>query len=70
VKRLARFLRNFADRIDREGAPKATHWKFTFELNEGIRFREDGKGCRVWYLGDAEYEKAHDEADNPSGPVR
>jgi hypothetical protein len=51
VKHLARWLRTLADRIDYEGAPKATHWTFTFELYEGIRFREDGKGCRLWYLG-------------------
>jgi hypothetical protein len=68
VKRLAKFLRTLADRIDYEGAPKLTHWTFTFEDREGIRFREDGKGCRLAYLGDAEYEKAHAEADRP--PVR
>lgn len=65
---LAYWLRRFADRIDHAGAPKATHWTFTFELGEGIRFREDGKGCRLWYLGDDSYEKAHAEADRP--PVR
>jgi hypothetical protein len=65
VKRLARRLRAVADRIDREGAPKAMHWTFTFELHEGIRFREDGKGCRLWYYGDADFERAHAEADNP-----
>jgi hypothetical protein len=58
-------LRFLADRIDRPGAPKATHWRFTFERGEGIRFREDGRGCRVWYLGDDDYERAHAEADHP-----
>lgn len=62
-QRLARRLRFLADRMDHAGAPKATHWSFTFEDQEGIRFREDGRGCRLWYLGDAEYEKAHTEAD-------
>lgn len=63
-QRLARRLRFFADRIDYAGAPKAMHTTFTFEHGEGIRFREDGKGCRLWYLGDDEYRKAHDQADN------
>lgn len=62
---IAARLRAFADRIDYEGAPKATHWRFTFELREGARFREDGRGCRVWYYGDGDYERAHSEADNP-----
>lgn len=62
-QRLARQLRFLADRIDYAGAPKATHWTFTIEEHEGIRFREDGRGCRLWYLGDAEYEKAHNESD-------
>lgn len=65
MKRLARWLRDLADRIDRDGAPKLTHWTWTFELGQGARFREDGKGCRVAYLGDAEYEKAHTQSDRP-----
>lgn len=59
------FLRRIADRIDREGAPKGTGFSFTFERGEGIRFREDGRGCRVWCLGDEEYERAHSEANKP-----
>jgi hypothetical protein len=66
VKLLARWLRTLADRIDYEGAPKIMGWSFTFEDREGIRFRRDGKGCRLAYLGDAEYEKAHGEADKPA----
>lgn len=68
MKLLARWLRDLADRIDHAGAPKLTGWSWTFEVHEGIRFREDGKGCRVAYLGDDEYDKAHNEADNP--PLR
>jgi hypothetical protein len=64
-RRLAALLRKYADRIDDAGAPHAIGWTFTFELYEGVRFREDGKGCRLWYLGDENYEKAHAEADNP-----
>jgi hypothetical protein len=59
---LADGLRRLADRIDHAGAPKLTGWTFTFEDYRGIVFREDGRGCRVAYLGDAEYEKAHDQA--------
>jgi hypothetical protein len=59
---IGRRLRYAADRIDRAGAPKASHVTFTFEERTGIVFRDDGRGCRVWYLGDADYEKAHDEA--------
>lgn len=62
-RRLARRLRFLADRIDYSGAPKAMSWTFTFEDGEGIRFRDDGRGCRLWYLGDADYERAHTEAD-------
>ena len=58
-------LRRIADRIDRPGAPKATHLSFTFEERTGIAIRDDGRGCRLWYLNDAEHERAHDEA----GPV-
>lgn len=63
--RIGRRLRFLADRIDRAGAPRASHITFTFEERTGIVFREDGRGCRVWHLSDADYEKAHDEA----GPV-
>ncbi len=58
-------MRKYADRIDRAGAPKRTHWTFTFEHGEGARFRDDGRGCHLWYYGDADYERAHSEADRP-----
>lgn len=64
-KWLATRLRYAADRIDHTGAPKAISWSFTFELGRGIVFREDGRGCQLWYLGDEDYDRAHDEADNP-----
>lgn len=55
---LARLLRTLADRLDRRGAPKGTHCSFTFEPGAGIVFHEDHRGCRVWYHGDDDYEKA------------
>lgn len=57
-------LRCWADLIDRAGAPKVmSGWSFTFEDYEGIRFREDGWGCRLAYIGDANYKRAHTESD-------
>lgn len=64
-RKLAWWLRCAADRIDRAHAPKATHWHFTFERGVGAVFNEDSRGCRLWYLGDEDYERAHAEAANP-----
>lgn len=61
---LAEKMRRLADRLDHKGAPNGMSWWFTFEEGEGIRFRDDGRGCMLWYLGDEEYEKAHDQADS------
>jgi len=63
--RIADVLRKYADRIDHAGAPKAMSVRFTFEDRAGIVFRDDGRGCRLWYYGDADYGRAHTEA----GPV-
>lgn len=62
-KWIAQRLRFLADRIDRDGAPKAIGWSFTHEKGVGIRFRDDRRGCPLWYLGEADYDRAHDEAD-------
>jgi hypothetical protein len=62
---LSGLLRRIADHIDRPGAPKCIGHSFTFERGEGIRFRDDGQGCPLWYLGDDQYERAHTEADKP-----
>lgn len=69
MKRLARWLRTFADRIDSDGAPRGMSYSFTFENREGIRFRDDGKGCPLWYLGRDSYERAHAEADKRGARV-
>lgn len=59
-------LRRIADRLDDDGAPKGMScYSFTFENGEGIRFRDDGRGCPLWHLGKDDYERAHTEADNP-----
>jgi hypothetical protein len=61
--RLGWFLRRTADRIDPSSAPRAVGYSFTFELYEGIRFRTDGRGCPLWHLGEADHDRAHEEAD-------
>jgi hypothetical protein len=61
VRRLARLLRRLADAIDYEGAPRPTHWSFTYEAGRGPVFWENGPGCLLWYVG-ADYLKAYDEA--------
>jgi hypothetical protein len=69
--RIGHWMRQWADRIDYRGAPRYTGYTFTFETGEGIRFRKDGKGCRLWYLGMDDYDKAHDEADSaPAAAAR
>lgn len=65
MKRLACWLRRLADRIDYDGAPKIMSYSFTFEHKQGIRFRDDGRGCPLAYLGSADYDRAHEEADSP-----
>lgn len=64
---VGRRLRRLADRIDHKGAPKLIGYSFTFERDRGLVFRGDRRGCRLAYLGDNEYAKAHEEADDP-GP--
>ena len=66
MKTVARLLRRLADRIDHAGAPKLTGWSFTIENRRGIVFREDRRGCPLAYLGDGDYDRAHDEADTPA----
>lgn len=34
---------------------------FTFEDGLGVVFRDDGRGCPVWYMAQ-DYDRAHDEA--------
>ncbi len=60
-------LRRIADRLDWEGAPKIMRWSFTFEDHIGIRFREDGRGCPLAYLGDTDYDRAFTEAGTAPG---
>lgn len=65
---IAKRLRRTADRIDYEGAPKCTGWSFTFVEGLGVQFNQDRRGCPLWYFGDRDYERAHDEAEVPLPP--
>ncbi len=69
-RRLAALLRRWADRLDYRGAARHTGYSFTFEQGLGIRFRSDGRGCRLWYLGNDEYERAHRDADSERATLR
>lgn len=63
-QRLAWWLQKWADRISPETAPRAVGWSFTIEEGRGIVFREgDRQGCPLWYFGEYDYQRAHDEAD-------
>lgn len=57
------WLRRWADRIDPDNGPQGIGWSFTFEDRRGIVFREDRRGCPLWYLGERDYARAHSEAD-------
>lgn len=67
--RIGWWLRRLADRFDHDHAPKAIGWSFTFEEGLGLvwhdnhgRINPKPTGCPVWYLSDADYERAHTEA--------
>jgi hypothetical protein len=68
MKRTATLLRRVANRIDKLGAPRRTGWSFTIEEGLGAVFNRDGKGCPVYYNGEADYRRAHDESRFPDGP--
>lgn len=57
---IATRLRYLADGIDPAGAPRFTGYAFRFVQGRGIVFEaRTDRGCPVWYLGEADYEKAH-----------
>lgn len=66
MKRLARWLRRLADRLDHDGALRELPWSFTWEHGHGAVFRTDGKGCRL-LCAEAAYRQAYAEADR-KGP--
>lgn len=67
--RVGQWLRRFADRIDYGNAPRGTMLSFTFEKHRGIVTHTDGRGCRLWYLSESDYDRAHSEAVDPTPRV-
>lgn len=68
-QRFAWWLRMLGDRISPDTGPRgASPYRFTFEEGEGIRFREDGRGCPIWYMAE-DWHLAHDEADTEHAVV-
>jgi hypothetical protein len=62
--RIGWHLRCLADRIDPDHAPRRVgNWAFTYEQGRGLVFRDDRRGCPLWYLGHADHRRAHTEAD-------
>lgn len=51
------------ERIDRKAVPKYASLSFTFESGEGFKLRNGQRGCKLFYLNDWDYERAHDEAE-------
>jgi hypothetical protein len=64
MKRLAEWMRKWADRMDPDGAPRYIGFSYTFERYRGIVFREDGRGCRLWYLGEKDHDRAWADSGN------
>lgn len=66
--RVGRLLRRWADRIDPASAPTLTGWSYTHEKrgprDTHLVWREDGRGCPVWYMGDADLARSFTEADS------
>jgi hypothetical protein len=61
--RLARRLRAAADRVDPNSGPRGLTVVsgFTFEEGLGVVFRDDNRGCPLWYMA-ADYDRAHNES--------
>ncbi len=64
-RRIAEWMRMLADRLHPETAPRYVGASFTFEpgTRNGVLLRWDGRGCPLWYFGETDYDRAHDEAD-------
>lgn len=65
--RLGRWIRRIADSVDPAGKPHLlpAH-TFTLEADR-LRFREDGRGAKLWYIGEGQFAKARDESDGLAG---
>jgi hypothetical protein len=64
---LAAILRTWAERMDPDGAVTRTGLSFTYEdVPGGMLFRTDGLGCPLYRVGDADLQRAHDDAGAPA----
>lgn len=68
-QRLAAWLRELAEMLDRNNTPKLVNLSFTFEENVGMVIHHgpiaSGKeqiGCQLAYLHDADYKKAFEDS--------
>lgn len=55
---IARRLHFLADRLAPEDAYRSTGMTFEFVRNVGIEVNHEGHGCRLWYHGQDDYQKA------------
>lgn len=62
MRRLAHWMRKWADRVDPDGAPRYTGLSFTFEQGQGLVVNDEQRGCSLWYLGLDSYDRAHTES--------
>lgn len=66
--RIGNWLRRTADHIHPAGAATLTGWSYTHEkrtpTDTYLLWREDGRGCPVWYMGDADLNRSFTEADS------
>ena len=76
-RHLACLLRRWADRMDQSGKPhRLPAHTFTIEP-DGIRFRTDGQGAQLHYVGEGEFAKAstppsisqQEQYDRPHDPA-
>ncbi|WP_068059180.1 hypothetical protein [Nocardia xishanensis] len=59
---LAKRMRFWADRIDPAGAPRYMGYSYTIEPGKGVVFHKNGRGCKLWYLGNVDHERAYSES--------
>jgi len=71
--RVGRLLRRWADRIDPDNAPQPTGYTYTHErhtpTDTRIKWRDDGRGCPVYYIGEADLTRSFTEADTDWRPA-
>ena len=71
---IAAWLRRTASRLDPDNAPTPTGYSYTHERrgprDTHLVWRDDGRGCPVWYIGDADLNRSFTEADTDWRPAK